>query len=72
MARDVSTRKAESLTEALFALEEPWRSRFFCLIARRARGQADEDLSPTRDEVMAWLSNGNLQRAVDRLLRAWN
>ena len=65
------TSQAESLTEALFSLEEPWRSRFLYLIASRATGQNTGETPPSRDEVRAWLGNGSLQQAVTLLLSAW-
>jgi hypothetical protein len=63
--------KAESLTENLFSLEEPWRGRFLTLVARQATNLAWDDRAPTQDEVEAWLSNGTLYRTVMLLLSTW-
>jgi hypothetical protein len=60
------------LTESLFSLEEPWRSRFLTLVAGHATGwrRQDEPL-PTREEVTTWLNNQGLCRWVAVLLDVW-
>jgi hypothetical protein len=72
MTTYVATKRAESLTETLFSLEEPWRSRFLYLIANRATGgQVCREQPPSKEEVTNWLGNGSLQQAVTLLLKAW-
>jgi hypothetical protein len=71
MNNAILTGRAESLTNALFSLEEPWRSRFLYLIAHRATGEAAPDQPPTREDVTAWLNSGSLRQVVALLLQAW-
>jgi hypothetical protein len=62
----------DSLTDDLFALEEPWRSRFLALVASRATWQTDLAKQPTPEEVAAWLSsNPALYRWTSVLLHSW-
>ena len=63
--------RAESLTNALFSLEEPWRSRFLDLVANQATGQARDGAIPTPDEVTTWLGDTGLYRRIMRLLYVW-
>ena len=64
--------KAKSLTDALFALEEPWQSRFLNLVANLATSATWDGRQPTREEVLAWLSADlDLYREVKLLLEAW-
>lgn len=61
----------DSLTERLFALEEPWRSRFFALLATWAGDCVPEGHLPARAQVAAWLWDPYLYRDIIRLLRLW-
>lgn len=62
----------ESITEAMFALEEPWRGRFLALLANQATGGAWNGQRPERKEVMTWLRDDlDLYREVTLLLNAW-
>lgn len=62
-------RRAESLAARLFALEEPWRSRFLELIAAHAEISSPADL--TEDVVADWLRNQSLYKQVRLMLRTW-
>jgi hypothetical protein len=63
---------AESLTDGLFYLEEPWRGRFLDLVANLATSWAWPGGQPTREEVTAWLgADPNLYQRVWSLLQAW-
>jgi hypothetical protein len=62
----------DSLTDDLFSLEEPWRSRFLTLVASRATWRAEVIQQPTPEEVAAWFaSNPALYRWTSVLLRMW-
>ena len=63
--------QAESLTETVFSMEEPWRSRFLGVIATQATRQIWNERSPTQEEVAAWLSNVGLYKTVTHLLNVW-
>lgn len=71
MNNAILTGRTESLTNTLFSLEEPWRSRFLYLIAHRATGEVVPEQPPTREDVTAWLDNGSLRQVVTLLLQAW-
>jgi hypothetical protein len=71
MRRHVFTRRIELLTEDLFSLDEPWRSRFLELVANEATGWGWEGQPPTREEIAIWLSNGELHQKVTQILNAW-
>lgn len=68
----VMARTVESLTDALFSLDEPWRSRFLTLVATRATRWAWDEQSPTHDQVAVWLGDRSLFREVSLLLDTWN
>ncbi len=60
------------VVEALYALEEPWRSRFLHLVANKATGwRWDGRGEPTREELEEWLTDLRLRRWTAALLRAW-
>ena len=62
----------DSLTDDLFSLEEPWRSRFLTLIASRATWRAELAHQPTPEEVAAWFTNNPaLHKWTLVLLRMW-
>ena len=62
----------DSLTDDLFSLEVPWRSRFLTLVASRATWRAEEVQQPTPEEVAAWLANNPaLHKWTSVLLRMW-
>lgn len=64
--------KAKSLTQALFSLDEPWRSRFLKLVANLATNWTWDGRAPTWEEVAAWLLDDlDLYREVRMLLDAW-
>ena len=61
----------DSLTDDLFSLEEPWRSRFLTLVASRATWRTEE-IQPTPEDVAAWLANKPaLHKWTSVLLRMW-
>jgi hypothetical protein len=60
------------LVEDLYALEEPWRTRFLVLIARLATGWQWHDHTPSRSTTEAWLAeHAWLQKLVAQMLNAW-
>jgi hypothetical protein len=60
------------LVEDLYALEEPWRTRFLVLIANLATGQQWNDHMPSRSTTETWLAERAwLQRQVSQMLDAW-
>lgn len=64
--------KAQSLTEALFSLEEPWQGRFLNLVANLATKWSWNGQRPTREEIAGWLNvDLDLCRGVKLLLDAW-
>lgn len=68
----VMSETAETLTDALFCLDEPWRSRFLVLLARWATRGAWDGRAPQRDKVVTWLgTDPNLHREMFLLLRTW-
>ncbi len=67
----IFVKKVESLTEAMFSMDEPWRSRLLELVANQATGWMWEGRPPTRDQVTVWLGNGDLYQEVVHLLNAW-
>jgi hypothetical protein len=70
--RVVAGAKAESLAEALFSLDEPWRGRFLELVASLATRQAGGKRQPTWQEVTAWLgTRPALYQRVKLLLSVW-
>jgi hypothetical protein len=60
------------LTEALFAMDEPWRTRFLALLANRATNWTWDGSVPTHAEVETWLSDVRMRRLVTYLLRTWH
>ena len=71
MRRHIFTNRIELLTENLFSLDEPWRSRFLELVANEATGWKWEGQPPTRQEVATWLGDGGLHHKVTQILNAW-
>jgi len=67
-AKVVPSRRAITLAEQLFALQEPWRSRFLELVASRARAGNG---SPSREDVAGWLENHSLYEQVHAMLTTW-
>lgn len=60
------------LTEDLYSLEEPWRTRFLVLIANHATDQQWDGQVPDRSEVVAWLEeDAALQRRIALMLETW-
>lgn len=62
----------ELLTDALYALEEPWCGRFLALVAEMATSGGWNGNRPRRDDIVGWLSTDRaLFRQTERLLNAW-
>ena len=60
------------LVEDLYALEEPWRTRFLELIAKLATGQQWGNQTPSRNMTEAWLlENKQLRNQIAQMLKAW-
>jgi hypothetical protein len=62
----------DSLTEALFALDEPWRGRFLSLVVARASMWTEDRSQPTPEEVSACFeADPSLRRRISSLLYLW-
>jgi hypothetical protein len=60
------------LVEDLYALEEPWRTRFLVLIAELATGRRWHDQTPSRSTTEAWLlEHAWLQKQISQMLEDW-
>jgi NADPH:quinone reductase-like Zn-dependent oxidoreductase len=71
MERHVFTKRIQVLTEDLFSIDEPWRSRFLELVANEAKGWRWEERPPTREEVATWLNDGELHQKITQILNVW-
>jgi hypothetical protein len=61
------------LVEELYALEEPWRTRFLILIAKLATGRQWNDHTPSRSATEAWLEeHAWLQKQIAQMLDTWS
>ena len=63
--------RAERLTEAIWSLEEPWRSRFLVFLTSQATNYARDGRSPEPEEVMTWLSDQRLYRMIASMMDVW-
>jgi hypothetical protein len=62
----------DSLTEALFSLDEPWRGRFLNLVITRARTWVEDRPQPTPEEISACFeADPSLRRRISLLLYLW-
>lgn len=62
----------DEIVEALFSLEEPWRTRFLELTAQAASsGRWNERGKPSPEQIAVWLEEPNLRRALSHLLLIW-
>ena len=60
------------IVEAMYGLDDPWRTRFLELTAHLATGNGNGRV-PDRVEVETWLrQNRFLRRKLRSLLRTWN
>jgi hypothetical protein len=60
------------LVEELYALEEPWRTRFLVFIAKLATGQQWDDPMPNRSTTETWLAERVwLQKQIAQMLDLW-
>jgi hypothetical protein len=66
----VEMSRAVSVTERVYALDEPWRSRFLQLIASHAQLRRTET-PPTRADVLVWLSDEHLNEQIRLMLHTW-
>ena len=62
---------AQSLVEGGLSLDEPWRSRFVELMARRVAVAVPTGGAPTYEQMVAWLSNQELYQEIQTLYRLW-
>ena len=63
--------RTEKLANALFSLDEPWRSRFLRLVANQATGWAWNGRLPTQAEVEVWLDDWELYKSIKSQLNMW-
>ena len=62
----------QSLTRALFSLDEPWRCRFLDLVTNMAVSRSKRQQQPTKREVANWLNtNPSLYQDIRYMLNAW-
>ncbi len=66
----VEISQAAWVTERVYALDEPWRSRFLELIASYAQIK-QPDTAPSRDEVVGWLGDEHLNEQIRLMLHTW-
>ena len=60
------------LVEDLYALDEPWRTRFLVFIAKLATGRQWDDHTPSRSTTEAWLAERVwLQKQIAQMLNTW-
>jgi hypothetical protein len=60
------------ITDALYALDEPWRDRFLVFTARLANQGRWDCRVPDRDEVEMWLKTQlHTQKTIAEMLWAW-
>jgi hypothetical protein len=62
--------RAVWVTERVYALDEPWRSRFLQLIATCALAEPF-DSTPSRADVLVWLDDQELNELIMTMLRSW-
>ena len=66
----VEISRAAAVTDRVYALDEPWRTRFLQLIASYAQIRPSGG-APTRDDVLGWLGDERLNEQIRLMLRAW-
>lgn len=60
------------IADALFSLDEPWRTRFLAFVAYCATGEDWKDRVPQYAQVVAWLrQNTQLCAFIGEMLRLW-
>lgn len=65
--------QAEVTSQQIFALAEPWRSRFLQLLANWSADTPESDeVSPSPYQVKRWLSDPQLCSKIMALLRTWS
>jgi hypothetical protein len=62
--------RAVKVADGVLSLTEPWRSRFVELIARYA-GVEDAAGSASREDIVAWLEDEDLNEKIRLMLRTW-
>ena len=65
----VTPSHAIALANAIYSLDEPWRTRFIDLITQRV--PATITTTPSQEEIAGWLQNRLLYRDMRMLVRAW-
>ncbi len=70
--RACSGPQVDTLLDALYGLQEPWRARFLTLIRNLYSGVEGNGRLPARDEVRTWLlEDVSLRIKVRQLLETW-
>lgn len=69
-SKTLANGQRESLTQVIFSMEEPWRSRFLVWLSDRANGGCGTRL-PSQRQVAVWLDDEALSREVAVLLDKW-
>jgi hypothetical protein len=68
--RSVDPSRAVWVTERVYALDEPWRSRFLHLIASYAQTRQPSN-TPSRADVLRWLGDERLNEQISLMLHSW-
>ena len=66
----VEMSQAVVVANRVYALDEPWRSRFLKLIASYAL-IAEANATPSRAEVLTWLGDEQLNEQIRLMLHTW-
>lgn len=78
--RHLRSRTAESgptlgdvkrLADRILSLDEPWRSRFVCLVAEQVEDQVPADEALWRSTLMRWLAHGQIYRFIGMMVCTW-
>ena len=64
-------RRGSLLADRIYELDEPWRTRFVELIAQRVDAHVLGRRLPSREQLILWLSDLQLARLVELMLRTW-
>jgi hypothetical protein len=66
----IEVSRAACVAERVYALDEPWRSRFLQLIASFAH-VVQTDGPPSRADVVNWLDDEELNEKIRLMLHTW-
>ena len=71
-ADEIMTTPETHIADALYALNEPWRSRFLVFTAKMATRWQWNGRVPDRDKVEEWLrTQWHTQKTIAEMLWAW-